>query len=139
MRIPQVSRTPYASAISPVGDDGGGSNNDPLHDGPPQRREPPGSDEVPQDVVEESKEAGKAAVETSPVKLRAMELIAPLQLTREDWNAEGIEPWEERSSVKTRARVVVAEVTGKPWRSPFQDLGPDEQPETDIEPGDSTP
>jgi hypothetical protein len=139
MRIPQVSRTPYASAISPVGDDGGGANGGPFDEGAPQRREPPVSDEVPHDVVEESSAAGKAVVETSPVKLRALELIAPLQLTREDWNAEGIEPWEERSSVKTRARVVVAEVTGKPWRSPFQDLGPDEQPETDIEPGDSTP
>jgi hypothetical protein len=127
MRIPRVSRTPYASAISPVGDDAGGSGTGPFHDGPAHTPRPPDvSDEVPRDVVDESSAAEVAAAETSPVKIRARELLAPMHLTSKDWNAEGIEPWEDRTSLKTRARVVVAEVTGKPWRSPF-DEGVDEE------------
>ncbi|MFM2152565.1 MAG: hypothetical protein RL199_1000 [Pseudomonadota bacterium] len=138
MRIPRVGQTPYAQAVTAVDGDGGG-NGGALHGGPSHEspRRPNANPEVPRDIVEESSQAELAAVETSPLKLRARELVAPLNLTEHDWNAEGIEPWEDRTSLKARARVVVAEVTGKPWHSPFdEDRALEDRREDEEGPGE---
>ncbi len=116
MRIPTIGRSSYARAVVSLDADGGGSAETTFErdEVPRETVESPANEEVPRDVVDEA-----ALDETAVLKVRAREIVAPFAHEEGLFSLVGIDPWEDPDSVRVRAKVVVAEVTGTPWRSPF--------------------
>jgi hypothetical protein len=116
MRIPTIGRSSYARAVVSVDADGGGGAETPFErdEVPRETVEAPIREDVPRDVVDDA-----PLDETAVLKVRAREIVAPFAHEEGIFDLVGIDPWEDPDSVRVRAKVVVAEVTGTPWRSPF--------------------